>query len=359
MLYVLISSAGILFTILFVIGTHEYAHFITARLLNIKVLRFSIGFGKRLFGWQDREGTEYVFALVPLGGYVKMLDENEGTVPEEERHRAFNRQPFYKKFLVVAAGPLANIFCAFALYWLLFVIGITTIKPMVGNIIPGSIADTSGMQANQEIIKIDNEPIVSWISVIFRILTHAGDKDQLKIETRSLTTNAKNTYQLNLANWKLNELNPEPLESLGIEPYTPPVLVEIRHSPIAAILPAWQQITQLTYFNFLLFGKMLTGKLSLQSLGGPVTIFQSAGDALYYGLRSFISFLAFLSISIGIINLLPIPGLDGGHLIIQLIESIIRRPIPERVLLLVFRLGFAFIFVILIQALINDIVRLF
>lgn len=261
--------------------------------------------------------------------------------------------------LVVLAGPAANIFCAFALYWLLFVIGITTVKPVIGTISPGSIAAVSGMQANQEIINVDNHNTSSWISVIFRILAHAGDQDKLLIETRSLTNNTQKTYQLKLTHWQLNELTPEPLESLGIEPYAPPILIDIHYSPIAAIKPAWQQITQFTYFNFLLFGKMLTGKISLQSLGGPITIFQTAGDALNYGLRTFISFLAFLSISIGIINLLPIPGLDGGHLLIQCIETVIRRPLPERLLLLLFRLGFIFIIVILVQALVNDVVRLF
>src|SRR5690348_2286831 len=118
MLHLIISIIGILFTILFVIGTHEAAHFFTARLLGVKVLRFSIGFGKTLWSWYDKKGTEYVIAYIPLGGYVKMLDETEGNVPEEELPLAYNRQPFYKKFLIVLAGPLTNILCALILYWL-------------------------------------------------------------------------------------------------------------------------------------------------------------------------------------------------------------------------------------------------
>src|SRR5690349_206666 len=132
MIHFLISIIGIIITIFFVIGTHESAHFIAARLLGVKVLRFSIGFGKTLLRWHDKKGTEYVFALVPLGGYVKMLDESEGEVAKEELHLAYNNQPYYKKFLIVIAGPLTNIFCALVLYWLIFVIGFVTVRPIIG-----------------------------------------------------------------------------------------------------------------------------------------------------------------------------------------------------------------------------------
>src|SRR5690348_3709415 len=123
MLQLLISIAGILFTIFFVVGTHEAAHFAAAKLLGVKVLRFSIGFGKTLVSWHDKTGTEYILALLPLGGYVKMLDEREGDVPKNKLRFAFNRQPFYKKFLIVLAGPFINIFCAFILYWFIFMMG--------------------------------------------------------------------------------------------------------------------------------------------------------------------------------------------------------------------------------------------
>lgn len=452
MLHIIISILGIFITIFFVIGTHESAHFFAARLLGVKVLRFSIGFGKTLCRWYDKTGTEYVFALFPLGGYVKMLDEGEGKVPPAELHMAFNRQPFYKKFLIVLAGPVVNIFCAFVLYWVIFVIGFVSIKPIIGTVSPNSLAAQAGLQANQEIVAIDNRQTSNWTSIIFRIVAHAGNKDHIKIETSDPTNKSTTTHDIDLSNWHIDELNPDPLKSLGISPYQPeiplvigiiakdspaatsplqlgdkivsinnqkikdwseiikivsehpeqtltftivrqnktlnlPVVIgyqrdmlffkktgylglspkfewpkalmkNIQYGPIAAIPHAWNEIVDFTYFNLLIFGKITTGKLSLQSMGGPITIFESAGESLYYGFLAFITFLAFLSISIGIINLLPIPGLDGGHLFFQIVELIIRRPIPENILMFFYRLGFLLIIFVLIQALINDILRL-
>ena len=449
---IIISIVGILLTIFFVIGTHEAAHFLAARALGVKVLTFSIGFGKTLLHWHDKKGTEYIFALIPLGGYVRMLDENEGTVSPEEKHMAFNRQPFYKKFLIVLAGPLTNILCAFILYWLLFVIGFVTVKPIIGTVAPQSIAAQAGLQAKQEIVAMDGRESLSWTNIIFRLLSHLGDKETVNLTTLNPVTKTTATHTLDLTHWHIDELKPDPLASLGITAYEPvipliigtiapgsaaassdlkmgdkiiaidktkvnhwndvittiynnpgktisitiqrqgktlslPVTIGIKrnliwqphgvlgigphfvwpkdmqqpvkYGPIAAIPRAWQEITDFTYFNLVLFGKMITGKLSLQSLGGPITIFETAGDAFHSGFLAYISFLAFLSISIGIINFLPIPGLDGGHLFIQIIELITRRPIPERYLLFLFRAGFVFILFILFQALANDILRMY
>src|SRR5579862_40473 len=156
MLSLLLSIAGIFITIFFVIGTHESAHFFMARYLGVKVLRFSIGFGKKLFHWHDKSGTEYVIALLPIGGYVKMLDETEGDVPREELHRAYNTQPFYKKFLIVLAGPVCNLIWAFALYWIVFMVGFVTLKPIIGDIKPRSIAAEAGMRGHEELIGVDH-----------------------------------------------------------------------------------------------------------------------------------------------------------------------------------------------------------
>lgn len=452
MLQFSLSIIGILITILFVIGTHEFAHFFAARCLGVKVLRFSIGFGKKLIAWHDKKGTEYVFAIIPLGGYVKMLDEHEDQVKHADLPYAYNRQPFYKKFIIVLAGPAMNILCAFLLYWVIFMIGFVALKPVIGSVAPRSIAAESGLTANQEITKIDNKITATWTNVVFQLLSHAGNQDHLKMEVRSLSTSHEASHILDLSNWHMQGLTPDPLGTLGITPYTPPIpliigeiakdspaqssplklgdtimkinhktvtnwedviktivahpnetmevtikrdnqiknisvaigsersllfhkmgylgigpkfewpkalLHTIKYSPLNAISPAWDEITHFTYFNILLFQKIITGKLSLETLGGPITIFESAGAALNYGMVSFLSFLAFLSISIGIINLFPIPGLDGGHLLIQFIEAIIRRPIPEQYLINLYRIGFLLLFFILTQALVNDIMRLY
>ncbi len=447
-----ISILGIIITILFVIGTHEAAHFMMARALSVRVITFSIGFGKTLFSWKDKSGTNYVFALIPLGGYVKMVDENEGPVNDADKPYAYNRQPFYKKFLIVLAGPAMNIFCAFVLYWLIFMIGFTTLKPVTGDIAKNSIAAQAGLKPHQEIVSLDNRDVASWINVIFRLLAHLGDKDQITIESKDMKGDKITSHTLNLKDWVVNDLKPDPLESLGITPFEPTIpliigvinpnspaskaqlekgdiilawngkkvkdwteiiqtvhdnpdksatitvkrnnktldipltigskrtfflekhgilgigpkftyptelLREIKYPPIEALARSWHEIRDFTYFNILLFGKLFTGKLSVQSLGGPITIFETAGDALNSGLIAFLGFLAFLSISIGIINILPIPGLDGGHLVLQIIELIIGRPIPERTLTLLFRLGFIFILVLMFQSLFNDILRVY
>lgn len=450
MLNLLIFIAGIVLALLFVIGTHEAAHFGMARLLGIKVLRFSLGFGKTLLSWHDKSGTEYVLALLPLGGYVKMLDESEGAVPPEDLPRAYNRQPFYKKFLVVLAGPAVNLIGAFILYWAIFMIGFVAVKPVIGEITPHSIAAESGLPAKQEIISIDNTPVNTWTNILFHLLRHVGNQDTLRITTKSLKDAQIKEYTLNLANWKMDALTPDPLSSLGMTPYEPPMplvigflakdspaekaglklgdkllamnkapitdwkmliqaikaqpnatilfsikrgqktldvpvtigskrnlllqssgylgmapsiewppnlLKTVQYSPLQALAPAFREMKELAYLNFIVLGKIITGKISVQSLGGPITIFESAGTALNAGLLSFLGFLAFFSVSIGIINLLPIPGLDGGHLLIQIIEGFLGHPLSAAWLNLLFRLGFIFILLIFAQTLINDILR--
>jgi regulator of sigma E protease len=451
MFTLLISIVGILLTIFFVVGTHEAAHFAMARFVNVKVLRFSIGFGTPFYTWRDKSGTEYTLAPIPLGGYVKMLDESEGVVPQAEKHLAFNRQPYYKKFLIVLAGPAINLISAFLLYWLIFMIGFTTIKPVIGSVDPHSIAANGGLLAGQEITQIDKQETLSWTGILLRFIAHLGDKDSVSVTTIN-DKNQTSTHDLNLAEWEINELKPDPLSSLGITPFQPPMpmivgniaenspaaksgikmgdeliainkkpikeweqliksimlmpdqtaaftikrdnkvitipvtigykrgwlfnktgylgigpyvewpkemLRTIQYSPLGAISRAWEEMVDFTYFNFLLIGKLLIGKMSLHSLGGPITIFESAGQALNSGFLAFLGFLAFISISIGIINVLPIPGLDGGHLLVQTIEAVIRRPLPDIVIVNLYRAGFLLLLVVMIQAFVNDVLRLY
>lgn len=452
MLSLLISIVGIILTLLIIIGIHELGHFLAARCLGVKVLRFSLGFGKALWRKTDKRGTEYVIAAIPLGGYVKMLDEDEGPVPDNQLHLSYNTQPFYKKFIIVAAGPLSNLILAFVLYWLLFIIGFNSIAPVIGNIIPQSIASQAGLKPNQEIVSVDNKTTTGWMSVIIRILSHTGETGSLPIETKSFNVSSPiYPYTLDLQNWHMDNLKPDPLESLGIVPYEPTIpaiigkvetnspaaksqlqigdkitaidgkpiqnwldmltiieknpsqqliftldrdakhqvvpvtigyqrdmllkkhgylgimpqfklpegmLRKVQYGPLTAISHAWQNLCDFTFLNLNLVGKLLTGKASLKSLGGPISIFQSAGIALNQGITSFMSFLAFLSISIGIINIFPIPGLDGGHILFQVIEVIIRRPIPQKYLILFYRLGVILLLLLIFQAVTNDILRL-
>jgi regulator of sigma E protease len=450
MLSLLISLLGVLITILLVVGVHELGHFLVAKSLGIKVLRFSIGFGKSLLTWHDKSGTEYVLAAIPLGGYVKMLDENEGPIKASEATQTFNRQPFYKKMAVIAAGPFFNLLFALIIYWILFTVGFISIAPIIGTVVPKSIAERSGLKPQQEILRIGDQKVSGWTTVVMTLLLHSGDDKNLEMELKNPNSQTQVT-NVDLTNWHLNHLRPDPLASLGItsyEPFVPPIIgkelfdgpakqaglktgdkilsinnkpikdwydvvdqtqahpdevipfqVErdkqklslevkvgsksnffasktgflgvtpdfdypkelLRHNkynPIEAFGHAWQDVVLFTDMNFVILAKMFMGKISLQSLGGPITIFQSAGTALNNGILAFLSFLAFLSISIGIINVVPIPGLDGGHLLFQFIEMVIRRPLSEKTMMLCYRLGMVFLLLIMVTAFINDVLRL-
>jgi regulator of sigma E protease len=364
MLATLISIAGILFTIFFVVGSHEAAHFYMARMVGVKVLTFSIGFGKRLFSYTDKRGTEYIFALIPLGGYVRMLDSTEDNVNPADLNQAYDKKSFWKKSLILLAGPSANLICAFFLYWLVFIIGFVAIKPIIGEITPHSLAADAGLTRGQQIVAVDNTPTRTWTSVLLRIMVHAGNQDHTTLTTQDFKSKKISEHTINLKAWNLDGLNPDPFASLGFAPYMPrkitnDVLQTVKFGPIAAIPEAARQLSDFVHFNLIFFQKLVTGKISLQSLGGPISIFDSAGQALNIGFLPFISFLAFLSIAIGVINFLPIPGLDGGTWMVLAIEAIIRRPLPEKLNALLYRAGFAFILIIMLQAIINDLLRLF
>lgn len=453
-MHFLLSLLGILLTILIVVGIHEGAHFLAARSFGIKVLRCSIGFGRALFRWHDKKGTEYVIAAIPLGGYVKLLDETETPVAAAEKHLAFNRQSLYKRFTVVVAGPIANLVLAVILYWIILMIGFKTAIPLIGAIEAHSIADSAGLKPQQEIIRVDQHLTQSWSSVTLRLITHMGDNDTALITVKPIAKNSSapaESYLLNLDGWQLNALRPDPLSSLGITPYFPQIplvigeisqnspaanaplqvgdklvalnkqtikswdtlmsfiihhpdetisltikrhqqtlnlkltlghqrnlflqkqgflgirpqfdfpqelLHTIQYGPLAAGYFAVKETRDLSYLNILLFWKLLTHKLSVLSLSGPITIFENAGSAFQSGGLAFLSFLAFLNVALGIVNLLPVPGLDGGHLLFQLIELILKRPLALSVQILCYRLGFILLFFLLIQALANDLLRL-
>ena len=365
LLNVVLSLLGMVITILLVLGIHESAHFMVARLFGIKVLRFSIGFGKALYSWHDRQGTEYVLAAIPLGGYVQMLDENEATVPEAEKHLAFNQRPLYQRVLVVLAGPFSNLILAGFLYWLIFAVGFTTLVPILEKVDNHSIASRAGLRAGEEIVSIDQHETLSWPGISMRLITHYGDEDSVPIGIKNKESKQIENRSLDLKGWKMDSLRPDPLTSLGLIPLMPkakppPELIrKIKYPFFAAGAKAFQEVRDLTYINTVLFGKILELKMSLGSLGGPITIFQTAGFAFENGALPFLSFLAFFNVAIGVINFFPIPGLDGGHLLFQAIECILRRPLSMRVQVIFYRFGFIFLIFIMAQALANDLMRMF
>lgn len=449
---------GIVFTIVaFIIAlallvtVHEYGHFWVARRLGVKVLRFSIGFGKPLLKWRGKQGTEYVIAVFPLGGYVKMLDEQDEEVPESERAFAFNRQSLPIKIAVVCAGPLFNILFAIFVFWMMYIIGITSTIPLLGNITPDSIAANAGLKPHQEIVSIADHKTPTWRKVSLMLLRHVGDKGPLTMTMREPRTDKINPYQLDISQWRINERYPNPLGSLGIEPLIPnipPVIgkvlpqlpaakaglhagdriikvdnrsikdwndfvsyIKVRPQRVHAIVvkrgnmtlqfavkpqvvtdkrgqsnafigvqslpitwpehmlrkeqyafwyawwPAIKQTGAVMSLSFIMLGKLVVGKISLYSMSGPVGIAIGAGRSASIGLVYYLNFLGLISVSLAILNILPIPILDGGHLLFYLIEAVRRRPLSEKIQVIGTKIGLMFLVVLMLIALYNDIIR--
>lgn len=437
--------------LLLLITVHEYGHFLVARLCGVKVLRFSFGFGKVLARWHSKQGTEYVWSLLPLGGYVKMLDEAEGEVPAAERHLAFNNKSVWARIAIIVAGPSFNFIFAFASLWLVLVIGIKSLAPMIDGVKAGSIAATAGLEPKQEIVELDGRKINSWRDFQFALMPLLGSDKTVSLTVKSLGNGQKKSLSLPLANWELDPNKPDPLKSLGIKPFIPnipPVIGEIvkespanaaglqvgdivkqinnkpiddwldlveyvrqhpdeqlalvfsrkgetqvvnlqlgsklnegkkegflglrsekvdwpvqwlrteRQGPLQAVKTAFVQTAELTGATFSLIGRFVTGKLALQSISGPVGIAQGAGESARSGLTYYLSFLALVSISLGVLNLLPIPMLDGGHLLYCVIEVIRGRPLSDNVKSVGIYLGLMVLMGLMLLALSNDISRL-
>lgn len=384
---------------------HEFGHFWVARRCGVKVLRFSVGFGMPLLRWHDRQGTEFVIAAIPLGGYVKMLDEREGEVPVDQLDQSFNRKSVRQRIAIVAAGPVANFLLALVFFWGLAMLGAEQVRPVIGSVEAGSIAAKAGLSSGQEIVAIDGEPTVGWSAVNLQLIRRLGESGTLQLLVREQGSTADSPRELVLDNWLKGTDEPDPIRSLGIRPWRPalaPVLAELDpKGPAQAAglktgdrllaldgqaLTDWQQVVdwvrvrpdtkivlrverdgaqidvpvtlaargkekvasgylgagvkavdwppemlrEVSYGPLAAIGegarrtwtmsvltldslkKMLFGELSVKNLSGPITIAKVAGASAQSGVADFLNFLAYLSISLGVLNLLPIPVLDGG-----------------------------------------------
>ncbi|QIH06501.1 MULTISPECIES: RIP metalloprotease RseP [unclassified Pseudomonas] len=430
---------------------HEFGHFWVARRCGVKVLRFSVGFGMPLVRWSDRQGTEFVIAAIPLGGYVKMLDEREGEVPVGELDQAFNRKSVRQRIAIVAAGPIANFLLALVFFWALAMLGSQQVKPVIGEVEVGSLADKAGLSSGQEIVSIDGEPTSGWAAVNLQLVRRLGESGTLQLVVREQGATADSPRQLVLDKWLKGADEPDPIRSLGIRPWRPalpPILAELDpKGPAQAAglktgdrllaldgkpLDDWQQVVdwvrvrpdakvvlhverdgaqldipvtlssrgeskapngylgagvkavdwppqmlrEVSYGPIEAIGegarrtwtmsvltleslkKMLFGELSVKNLSGPITIAKVAGASAQSGIADFLNFLAYLSISLGVLNLLPIPVLDGGHLLFYLIEWARGRPLSDRVQGWGVQIGISLVVGVMLLALVNDLGRL-
>lgn len=357
-----IQILAVLIGITLIIGIHELGHLVVAKFYGVKVLRFSIGFGRPIWKCTMKE-TEYVIGIFPIGGYVRLLDEREGNVKPEELHRAFNRQSWGKRFWIIFAGPLFNLLFAWFAFWLVFVTGIYFVTPKVGEVVEGSIAAQAGIKPLDRIIQIDNQAAVNWGTITATLALKYGDIDKLTITVIPVHQKEPITHVLNLAHWSLNKLQPNLVKSLGIIEYHPKPSekewIHLKLAPIKAIGQSCQQIGFYLFFNLVILWKMITGVLSLQSLNGPISIVAGLFGAIRQGFLIYTLLLGWLSVNLATVNILPIPGLDGSHILYSLIEGIFRKPVSTQVQQLALRIGIMVLLFLILQALLNDIARLF
>ncbi|MBT3833627.1 MAG: RIP metalloprotease RseP [Gammaproteobacteria bacterium] len=470
---------ALLVTLSILVTIHEFGHYWVARLCNVHVIRFSVGFGKSIYmkkGRQpvyeeqpvyDKEGnlvpvrtrsneplapTEFTIAAIPLGGYVKFLDEREGYVPDDQIHLAFNRKTVWQRIAIVSAGPIANFLLAIAAYWMLFASGVTGVIPVLGELDPESAAARAGLQQGHEIVAVDGKATKTWSEVNLGLFDRLGETGEIVLTVvEPGSYDAQSNYKVPVTQWLSNSAAPVPARDLGLvvqlpefpavigglnddgratasgvevgdeflsvdgvsvmdwphlvdviqgspeqtlnvivlrsgqtmkidltpkgierdgsilgfigaspQPvnFPPEMLRETRYPIYSAWMPAAVKTWEVTLFTLASIKKMIVGAISPKNLSGPITIAQVASATAENGLESFVGFIALLSISLGVINLLPIPVLDGGHLVYYFIELIAGRPVPERVQVWGFQMGTFLIMGIMVLAFYNDLTRL-
>jgi len=440
-----IVALGILITV------HEYGHYWVAKKNGVKVERFSIGFGKALWRKVDKSGTEFVIALIPLGGYVKMLDERVDDVALEDIDKTFNCKTVYQRIAIIAAGPLANFVFALFAFYLMFLIGVPSIKPVTGTIKADSIAAHAQMKSQSQIMEVAGQKTLEWQDVNLALVSQIGEAS-IQIKAKPVGSATQQTYTLDTTNWQFEGDKVSAIESLGLSPFRPQIYtevaaiakdspaekaglilgdkliaindknikdswsdfseeikkfpskeikltvirenkkhiivatpdtverngeklgylgispradaypdeyqIELTYGPIEAIDESINRTWNLITLSFKMIGKLITGDISVKNLSGPIAIAKGAGDHADYGFVYFLGFLALISINLGIINILPIPVLDGGHLVYYLIELFTGKPVSEKVQEIGFRFGTLALLGLMSIALFNDLSRL-
>ena len=441
----ILISLGVLITF------HEFGHYFIARLCGVKVLRFSVGFGKPIYRYVGKTGTEFTLAMIPLGGYVRMLDEREGNVPESMKGQAFNNKNVWQRIAIVAAGPIANFILAAAIYALVALLGVQSFAPKIGSIDPGSPASQTQLSMGDELVGVNGEPVSSWEDVNLALASLIGESRTIIVNYRVEGVQSVQSDSVQLNDWLADGESNNLIQSFGFTPWRPKVAPVIQqvieggaafdagfqvgdeiisvenqpvddwlqvvglvqaspeqnlsvqvqrgqrvtdlllqpnareqdgkmvgyaglgvvppkldeslireryYGPLESLSYGVEQTARMVSLTVSSIGKMLQGLISLDNLSGPITIAKVASASAESGLQSFLKFMAYLSVSLGVLNLLPIPMLDGGHLLFFSIEAIRRKPVAERIQNLAYRVGASLLFTLMAIAIFNDIARL-
>ena len=438
------SLASFIVVIGVLVFVHEYGHFWAARKCGVKIHRFSIGFGKVLWSRKDKYETEFAVSMIPLGGYVKMLDERNETVPPELKSQAFNSKTVLQRAFIIIAGPLANFLFAIFAYWVIYLVGIPSVKPVIAEVQPNSIAAQAQIQPNMQIIAVDGEATPDWESINLQLATKIGSS-QVTLTMKSFDDNVQQVKTLNLSDWRFNPEKESAFGSLGIKPVggrvemkisklienspaqkaglqigdqifgsdgkpiewetfinniqkgdvlklvieregqTFPLALkpelnekdkwfvgiaptfhevaekyrtELKYDMLEALQKGVEKTFQLAWLTVKVIGKLFTGDLSLTNLSGPISIAKGAGVSSQIGLVYYLSFMALISVNLGIMNLFPLPVLDGGHLVFLAAEGIMRKPLSEKIQEVSYRIGATLLLMLTLFALFNDFARL-
>ncbi len=343
-----IVSLGVL------IFVHELGHFLTAKMFGVFVERFSLGFGPKVVGFQKGE-TEYIISAVPLGGYVKMYGEE----PTEEidpqlKERSFSHKPLWQKSIIVLAGPLANILFAWLLVYSVNVAGFPTLKAEIGKVLPNTPAERAGLKPKDLIVAINGKEVSSWDDMARIIHSHPNQPLTLTVKRNGKTLTIKITPTAKKMKTVFGQEKTVGL--IGV--YPSGATFTKRYNLFVAAIAATQQTYNMVAVTITGIVKLIQRKVSVKSLGGPIMIVQMATQQAKSGLLQFILFTALISVNLGIINLLPIPILDGGHIVLFCIEGIRRRPLSARTKEIAQKVGLAIIVLIMLLAMYNDITRI-
>lgn len=357
--FILFTIVATLLLVAILIGIHEYGHFITAKYLGVKVLRFSIGFGKTIYRYIGSDKVEYCLSAIPLGGYVKLLDTREGDVNTEELSQAFDTQLPWKRALIIVAGPLFNFIFALVSLWIIFLIGYKSLIPIIPSIQENSALAKAGVQPGAEILEVDGYQTLDWAEVTVRLFKRLGDNVDFPMLVKS--NNKLQTITLNMAKVELDELSPNPILGIGViipknKVQTLPERIQ-QYPPLTALGAAINKIGMYSYFSLLVIKKLFTRKLSINSLSGPLGLFAYAGVALMDSIMTFLLYMAIISIIIAVVNILPFPGLDGGQMMYIGYEWITGHSVSVALQVLLFRFGLILLGILMVQILVNDLLR--